>query len=53
MKKLHAKNRTEVAIKAADVIEAARCAFQSQCPVGEDCTSVVPPMHRAPASQEG
>ena len=39
MKKLHAKNRTEVAMKAGDIIQAGHCAIEADCSVGQACAS--------------
>jgi DNA-binding NarL/FixJ family response regulator len=39
MKKLRAKNRTEVAMKAGDIIQAGRCGVEADCSVGQACAT--------------
>jgi DNA-binding NarL/FixJ family response regulator len=37
MKKLRAKNRTEVAMKAGEIMQAAGCSFETRCGVSSSC----------------
>ena len=43
MKKLRARNRTEVAMKAGDIVQSAACAMQTRCASGEACASASEP----------
>lgn len=50
MKKLRAKNRTEVAMKAGEIIQAAGCALEARCGVSPSCDLTASRIAAAPPS---